>query len=145
MIRFFLLTALALASCATTPVPTGDRIVSVSWRNQAPHSYSFVQTSFCESDDVLTLEELPGYTERAQFLNRPLIQPCKIRMVSVVGTRQLPAQTAWIPAPKSESGSQDYHLQIQVFPNSPPRIKLESVQSAHLRLKAAGQLPSETP
>lgn len=138
-----LLCFLLLTACSTTPVPTGDRIVSVSWRNQGPSPYTLVDTRFCEDRASITLEELPGYTEKAMLLDLALTRNCKVSLVPVIGSRQLPRQTNWIPDPVRPTASREYHLQIRVLPNAPPLLKLEPVEVARQRIESAGRSFSE--
>lgn len=140
LFRNLSLIVLLLSACTTTPPkPTGDRISSVSWVNRSPTSYRYVQTSLCSSESVLTLEGLGAYSEKVMPFDLALTQNCKVTLTSVVGKQTLPRQSNWIKGPKSVSPSREYHLRIQVFPTTPPILRLEPIEKARQRLKDAGR------
>jgi hypothetical protein len=128
-----------LTACSTTPTPTGDRIVSVSWMNQSPVSYQFVQTTICSDETDLTLEQLEPYTEQAMDLDLDLTRNCRVSLSSVVGKQRLPRQSNWITPPRFPSPTREYHLRIEVFPQAPPDLVLEPVETARQRFQAAGR------
>ena len=133
------LSFLLVASCSTTPVPTGDRIVSVSWSNQSPTSYSLIETGFCTETQQLTVEDLAAYSEKAVNVSFPLTHNCRITLFPVIGTTPLQKLSSWVPEPMETSPNREYHVQIQVFPNAPPRLRLETAKAARQRIRSAGR------
>lgn len=136
---FLLSLVLWITGCASTPQPTGDRIVSVSWVNRSPTPYRYVQTEVCGNEPSLSLEGLPPYSERALPLGIDLTQSCKVTVVSTVGKQTLPRQSNWIGVPRTLSPDGNYHLRIQVYPSSPPKLTLEPLENARKRLQDAGR------
>lgn len=139
----FLFTIILLSGCAHTPTPTGDRIVSVSWINPSPTPYHLIQTSLCGKENSITLDELPAYTEKALYFEIDLTRNCRVNLIPVIGSTTLPQQSNWIPSPPLPSPDRRYHLQIRVFPNAPPILKLEPVDMALQRIHAAGRIVQE--
>ena len=136
---FLLIFGLFLFGCSTTPIPTGDRITSVSWVNQTPYAYRLIETSFCNDTTSVTLEGLPAYSEKAMAVDLSPTKGCRINVTPVIGTNPLNSQSSWIPDPRQITLDNTYHLRIILFPNLPPRLNLEPVTIAQRRLSEAGR------
>jgi len=134
---------LGLSACTSTPTPTGDRLVSISWVNQNPTPYGRVETTVCGSDRPVTLEGLPAYSEQALRVDLDLMRSCTVSVRPVIGQTPLPKQSAPLASPNATSPDRRYHLRIQVFPNAPPSLRLEPADRAHQRLKEAGRALAE--
>jgi hypothetical protein len=139
--KLILLSSLFLfvAGCTSTPTPTGDRIVSVSWVNRTPVAYRLIETSVCSRQNGITLDGLPPYSERAVQFETDIVRNCQVKVIGMVGSRTLPSQSNWIPAPSSLSKDRKYHLRITLTPASPPHLVLEPAASAVERIESAGR------
>lgn len=130
---------LFLLGCTSTPTPTGDRIVSVSWVNRTPVAYRLIETSVCSRQNGITLDGLPPYSERAVQFETDLVRNCQVKVIGMVGSRTLPSQSNWISDPPSRSKARRYHLRITLMPNTPPHLVLEPASSAAERIESAGR------
>ena len=126
---------LTLCGCRSTPTPTGDRLVSVSWVNQNPGTLRQIQTEICGTTPAVLLEVLPGYTEKMLPLDQPLFKNCNVALKAFAGTESISLGTVWLDAPKRKSQEGEYNLRIQILHNMPIQAGLEPAHLTRTRLQ----------
>lgn len=126
---------LLFVGCTSTQVPTGDRLVSVSWVNQTPRTLQFIQTEICGDPAAVVLEALPGYSEQMQELNRPLFENCKVQIKTAAGSDTVSLGIIWLDPPLRKSPTREYNLRIQLLPGLSAQASLEPVHLTRERLK----------
>jgi hypothetical protein len=125
--------SLLLVSCRSTPEPTGDTLVSVSWVNTTPHAISYIQTTLCNSATA-SLEDLPGYSEVPVETRQSLTRNCRVETKMVQNGETVPLGTGWLEPPVRKSKTREYNLRIHLQPGTPPQLRLEPVQNLRARM-----------
>ncbi|MEX2607729.1 MAG: hypothetical protein WD708_10320 [Kiritimatiellia bacterium] len=129
---------LLLSSCRSTPVPTGDTVVSVSWVNSTPAAIPYIQTTLCDSATA-SLENLPGYSEIPVSTRQPLTRNCRVETTLVQKGETVSLGTGWLESPVRASPTREYNLRVHLQSGAPPRLQLEPVQNLRARMNAVNR------
>lgn len=124
------------SGCQSTPVPTGDTVVSVSWVNPSPHAIPYIQTTLCNSASV-SLEQLPGYSEVPVSTRQSLTENCRVETTLVQNGETVSLGSGWLDSSTRKSKNREYNLRVHLQTGAPPRLQLEPVQNLRARMNAA--------
>ncbi|MDA3874875.1 MAG: hypothetical protein PF795_13070 [Kiritimatiellae bacterium] len=133
------LVCLLLNGCQSTPVPTGDTLVSVSWVNATPSAIPYIQTTLCDSETA-SLEHLPGYSEVPVATRQSLTQNCRVETTLVQNGETVSLGTGWLESPTRTSKTREYNLRVHLQASAPPRLQQEPVQNLRARMSATGKI-----
>lgn len=125
---------LLLSACTSTPVPTGDRIVSVSWVNPTPVTLRNIESRLCGPDQPVRLEQLPAYAEIAVETDLPVTENCWVRTALLAGGKPVDIPQARLASPIRKSADRKYNLRIQLRQGLAPEVTLEPVRLTQTRL-----------
>lgn len=125
------------SGCTSTPTPTGDRLVSVSWVNQTPGTLRQIQTEIDGTKPAVLLEALPGYSEKMLPLDQPLFNNSHVSLKTITGSgsNSTSLGTVRLDAPTRKSPEREYNLRIQILPGMPIQASLEPVHLMRARLQ----------
>lgn len=129
-----LIILLALSACKSTPSPTGDRLVSVSWVNPTPVNLQLIETRICGSKSPVHLEVLPAYSEVAVDTDQPLFHQCRIQTRFVSGKEKISLLSVQLTPPLRKSPEREYNLRIQLRGGEIQSANLEPVRLTRERL-----------
>ncbi|MDF3127949.1 hypothetical protein P0Y35_01940 [Kiritimatiellaeota bacterium B1221] len=135
-IKTLLLGSIALIcfGCQSTPIPTGDRLVSVSWVNPTPVTLHAVETRIGKSHPPVKLETLPAYVEVARETNQPLYKSSMVKTKLFAGKTPIDVPSVYLEPPVRKSPEKEYNLRIQLRQGLPPIVSLEPIRLTRARL-----------
>ena len=131
---FILAVAICFAACTSPPVPTGDRLVSVSWVNPNPLGIHSLETKIGNSPQTVFLEYLPPYSELVTETDQPLYEHSRILTHIMVGKEKIALETVPLGPPLRKSRDGNYNLRIHIHPGLVPSVTLEPESLTRARL-----------
>ncbi|MGA0334524.1 MAG: hypothetical protein ACO3N7_04005 [Kiritimatiellia bacterium] len=130
------------SGCASQPVPTGDRLVSVSWVNLTPNGFKQIETRLNDSRTPVKMGNLPPYAEHFVNTDQPLFRQMQVQMLVLSGSRSLRLDPGFVEAPVRKSGEGAYNLRIQIVADGTAKALLEPVELSRIRRgKSSGGTP----
>jgi len=129
---FFL--GISLSGCKSTPIPTGDRIVSISWVNPTPESIAYIESTVCENEKPFSVKNLLGYSEKAVTIDQLLYKNCRVHTKILGGGTLVSLGTGWIEPPLRKSPIAEYNLRIHLRSGFEPKVTLEPIRLKRARL-----------
>ena len=130
MMRWFFVTGfcMLLLACSSLPVPTGERIVSVSWVNSNPETIPYIQSTICGAPVPVFYENLNGKSEKSVQVNQAVFKNCRVETTVVSGDQTRSLGTVWIQDPLRNSPVGEYNLRIQLVAGQISEIDLEPIR-----------------
>ncbi len=125
---------LVWCGCKSTPIPTGDRLVSVSWVNPTPMTLHSIETRVGDSNAPVKLDKLPAYVEVATETNQPLYESSLIKTQLFTGKTPIEVPPVHLEPPVRKSPEKEYNLRIQLRQGLPPVATLEPIRLTRARL-----------
>jgi hypothetical protein len=129
---FFL--GISFSGCKSTPIPTGDRIVSISWVNPTPESIAYIESAVCENEKPFSMKNLPGYSEKAVTIDQLLYKNCSVHTKILDGSTLVSLGTSWLEPPLRKSLVAEYNLRIHLSSGFEPKVTLEPIRLKRARL-----------
>jgi hypothetical protein len=103
---------LPLVGC-TTPKPSGNTLVSISWQNPSPATFRFAEASLGDGTRPVVVEEVPPYAEPVAPTAIALSTHPRVDLVFQFNGQTQPRRTMLIPPPTRRDPQNEYHLRLR--------------------------------